>query len=127
MQKQANSFECGVFSVAIVVDALDGNNDIGQNYNVKKVRFHFLTCLKNGGFSPFPRGTEKSKVCASTILFVDVYCICCRPFFEYEVDEDRKMLMANFSKCNEWYHGKCVTIPKNIFENSRLDWVCPYC
>ena len=91
------------------------------------MRFHFLTCLKNGVFSPFPRRTERSKVCASTILFVDVYCICRRPFFEYEVEEDPKMSMANCSKCNEWYHRKCVTIPKNIFENSRLDWVCPYC
>ena len=127
VQQQANSFDCGVFSVTFLVDALDGNKDIGQNYNVEKMRFHFLTCLKNGGFSPFPRSTEKSKVCASTILFVDVYCICRRPFFEYEVEEDPKMSMANCSKCNEWYHRKCVTIPKNIFENSRLDWVCPYC
>ena len=91
------------------------------------MRFHFLTCLKNGVFSPFPRRTERSKVCASTILFVNVCNICRRPFFEYEVEEDPKVFMANYCKCNEWYHLKCVTIPKNIFENSRLDWVCPYC
>ena len=127
MQQQVNSIDCGVFSVALLVDALDGNNDIGQNYNVEKTKFYFSTCLKNGVFSPFPRSTERSKVCASTILFVDVYCICRTPFFEYEVEEDPKMFMANCSKCNEWYHCKCVTIPKNIFENSRLDWVCPYC
>ena len=91
------------------------------------MRFHFLTCLKNGVFSPFPRRTERSKVCSSTILFVNVCNICRRPFFEYEVEEDPKVFMANCCKCNEWYHLKCVTIPKNIFENSRLDWVCPYC
>ena len=91
------------------------------------MRFHFLTCLKNGVFSPFPRRTERSKVCASIILFVNVCNICRRPFFEYEVEEDPKVFMANCCKCNEWYHLKCVTIPKNIFENSRLDWVCPYC
>ena len=28
---------------------------------------------------------------------------------------------ANCSKCNEWYHLKCLTIPENAFENSRLD------
>ena len=102
-------------------------NDIGQNYNAEKMRFHFLTCLKDEVFSPFPRSTERSKVCASAILFVDVYCICRKPFFEFEVEEDPKMFMANCSKCNEWYHQKCVTIPENIFENRRLEWICPHC
>ena len=91
------------------------------------MRFHFLTCLKNEVFSLFPRGTERSKVCASAILFVDVHCICRRPFSEYEVEEDPKMFMANCSKCNELYHCKCVTIPEKDFENNRLDWVCPHC
>ena len=72
MLQQLNSFDCAVFSVAFLVNALDGNNDIGQNYNVEKMRFGFLTCLKNGVLSPFPRSAERSKVCASTILFADV-------------------------------------------------------
>ena len=129
MQQQLNSIDCGVFSVAFLVDALNGNNNtnISQNYNVEKMRFHFLTSLRNGVFSPFPRITERGKDSASTILFADLYCICRRPFFEDEVEEDPKMFMANCSKCNEWYYRKCVTIPKNIFESSRLDWVCSYC
>ena len=127
LQQQLNSFDCGVFSVAFLIDALDGNNDIGQNYNDKEMRFHFLICLLNKVFSPFPKSTERSKVCASKILFVDVYYICRRPFFEYEVEEHPKMFMAKCRKCSEWYHRKCVTIPGNIFENSRLDWVFPYC
>ena len=127
VQQQLNFLDCGVFSVAFLVNTFDGNNDIGQNYNAEEMRFHFLTCLKNGVFIPFPRSTKRGKVCASAILFVDVYWICCRPFFEYEVEEDRRMFMANCSKCNEWYHRKCVTIPEKICENSRLDWVCPHC
>ena len=127
VQQQLNSLDCGVFSVALLVDVLDGNNDICQNYNAEKMRFHFLTCLKNEVFIPFPRSRKRSKVCASAILFVDVYCICPRPLFEYEVEEDPKIFMANCSKCNEWYHHKCVTFPEKSFENSRLDWVCPHC
>ena len=46
VQQQSNSFDCGLFSVALLVDSLDGNNNISQNYNVEKMRFHFLTCLK---------------------------------------------------------------------------------
>ena len=60
-------------------------------------------------------------------MFVDVYYICRRPFFEYEVEQDLKIFMANCSKCNKWYHQKCVIISENIFENSRLDWVCLLC
>ena len=114
-------------SAAFLVNALDSNNDIGQNYNAEKMRFHFLTCLKNEVFSPFPRSTKRSKVFAPTLLFVDVYCICRRPFFKCEVEEDPKVFIANCSKCNEWYHRKCVRIPDNIFENNRLGWTCPYC
>ena len=62
------------------------------------MRFHFLTCLKNEVFSRFPRSTKRSKVCALAILFVDVYCICRRPFFENEVEEDPKMFMGNCRK-----------------------------
>ena len=127
VKQKLNSINSGVFSVAFLLDALDGNNDIRQNYNAEEMRFHLPTCFKNEVFSPFPRSTERSKVCAPTILFFDIYCICRRPFFEYEVEEDPKMFMANCSKCNEWYHCKSVTIPENIFENSRLHWVCAYC
>ena len=94
VMQQLNSFDCCVFSVAFLVDALDGNNDIGRNYNAEKMRFHFRTCLKNEFCCPFPRSAKRSKVCASTILFVDVYCICHWPFFEYEVEEDPKMFMV---------------------------------
>ena len=80
-----------MFSVAFLIDALDGNNGIGQNCSDKEMRFHFLICLLNKVFSPFPKSTERSKVCASTILFVDVYYTCRRPFFEYEVEEHPKM------------------------------------
>ena len=127
VQEQLNSFDCDLISVAFLVDALDGNNDIGQNHNAEEMRFHFQICLKNELFSPFPRNTERSKVFAPRTLSVDVYCICRRPCFESDGEEDREVFMANCSKCNEWYHCKCVTISENIFENSRLDWVCPCC
>ena len=75
VQQQLNSFDCGVFSVAFLVDALDANNDIGQHCNAEKMRFHCRTCLTNEVFSPFPKSVKRSKVCASTTLFVDVCCI----------------------------------------------------
>ena len=36
VQQQLHSFDCGVFSVAFLADARDGNNDIGQNYNAEE-------------------------------------------------------------------------------------------
>ena len=41
VQEQLNSFDCDLISVAFLVDALDGNNDIGQNHNAEEMRFHF--------------------------------------------------------------------------------------
>ena len=119
VQQQLNCFNSGVFFVTFLVNALDGHNDIGQNYNAEKMRFHFRACLTNEVFGPFLRSTKRSKVLASTILFVDIYCIYRWLFFEYGVEEDPKMFMVNCSKCGEWYHRKCI--PKNIFENRRLD------
>ena len=84
------------------------------------MRFHFLTCLKNGVFSPFPRTTERSKVCASTRLFVDVYCICRRPFFEYEEEEDPKMSMANSANATSGIIAN-VSLPLKTFLKI-VDW-----
>ena len=67
---QQHYIDYGVFSVAFYVDALDGYNDIGQHNNAEKMRFCFLTCLKNEVFSPFPRSTEGSKACSSTKFFL---------------------------------------------------------
>ena len=97
VQQQLKSFDFGAFSVAFYVDALVDNNDIGQHSNAEKMRFHFLTCLKNEVFKPFSRSTKRSKACTSSIYFVDIFCICHRPLFEYEEEQDLKMFMANWS------------------------------
>ena len=103
MQQQLKSFDFDAFSVAFYVDALVDNNDIGQHSNAEKMRFHFLTCLKNEVFKPFSRSTKRSKACTSSIYFVDIFCICHRPLMkksmkiEYEEEQDLKMFMANWS------------------------------
>ena len=67
MQQRLNSFQWGVSSAAFYVDALDDDSDTGQHCNAEKV------------FSPFQRITKRSKVCTSTIYFVDIFYICRRP------------------------------------------------
>ena len=55
VQQQHNSFDCGVFSVAFMVDVLHDGKPIGQGYDVDQMRQHLLSCVENGKFSPFPK------------------------------------------------------------------------
>lgn len=115
VQQQLNSFDCGVFSVAFLLDVLDGNNE-KTNYNSEKMRCHFLSSLKNTFFSPFPKSTNRSKVCASTILIADVYCICHWPFFEYEIEQEPEMFMANSSNGTSGIFGNMSLLLKTFLK-----------
>lgn len=51
-----------------------------------------------------------------------LWCVCRRPH------NNRFMICCD--KCEDWFHGKCVGITKQMgteMEERGIEWVCPNC
>ncbi len=54
IMKQTNKFDCGLFCIANMTELAYGYNPVKVIWNVKKMRSHLSTCLKNGKLQRFP-------------------------------------------------------------------------
>ena len=119
VQQQPNSYDCGVFALASLVDSCFNpatfNVRICTCYLVSEMRSHLLNCLEKRLMSPFPR--EQSR-CRGTNLHVAtvnpkslkiaVWCHCTLPEF---VDD---MVCCEGRKCKQWFHKKCIGLNKSL-------------
>ena len=48
-----------------------------------------------------------------------IYCICQGP------DDHRWMIQCE--ECDDWYHGDCINIDKDVGETMILSYICPRC
>ena len=66
VQRQTDSFNCGVFAVAYAADIIFGINPVNSIYDVKLLRAHLIKCLESASLSPFPKvssiGERKRKL-----------------------------------------------------------------
>ena len=129
VQQQENGIDCGVFSIAFLVEILFGNDPRNCSFFPGGMREHLLTCLQLKEFSMFPKTTNRVPKSKSCIEKHRVFCVCRDVFFDQDVDENNGNFMAECSRCNEWFHRKCVTIPNNVFvdEKAHSKWVCGPC
>ena len=73
---------------------------------------------ESGNLTMFPMA--KDRMPREVVRRVDtiIYCSC-------------RMLkvppMVECSKCKEWYHVKCVSVPKRALENQNIDWYFTNC
>lgn len=124
VQQQPNSNDCGVFSIAFLVELLFGGDPTAVLFDVSKLRPHLHESLKKQQFttsfpkSPFPRVHTLLKA----PIHIPVYCVCRMPYFEEEA-----VHMAECDRCHNWYHRKCIVIPKSVFLRKNKFWICPNC
>ena len=57
----------------------------------------------------------KSKPSKIVYKVYEVFCICRDVFFEEDVEKEPGNFMAEYSKCEEWYHRKWEVVPKEVF------------
>ena len=120
VQKQLGGCDCGLFALAYATSLVTGHNPARHVYAQNKMRKHLYNCLKSGEMEMFPllKDCEQPTIaCADSI---DVYCTCRMP----EIDG---IDMVECSKCNEWYHVCCIDVPKQVMEDSCLQWFCHLC
>ena len=78
------------------------------------MRGHLLACIESGNMEPFPcfHVQPKKRKCCNDII--EVFCTC-------KTQEGGRM--AACSKCGEWYHEECVSLPQRVWTDSDVKWL----
>lgn len=121
-QKQDNSIDCGLFSLANAVEFCQSGFKGGTHikFEQKYMREHLVHCLEKGNFSAFPKnhvGFAPKNVKINTHK-IEIDCECGQPnttedMIGCEGIEGKKL-------CNVWKHRSCAG-NKNLKGNT---WYC---
>lgn len=119
VQRQGNGSDCGVFALAFATALCFDQNPTCLRFDQMQMRHHLISCIDRGHMELFPkaRGSRQSHK-PSKMQLIQVYCIC------RSVDEGT---MIQCTTCNEWYHTKCISVPRRYVTNKELDWNCQQC
>ena len=56
-----NGTDCGVYSIANVVEFMDRDGNPTKKYQSDHMRAHLMTCVEKGEFTLFPEGRKRMK------------------------------------------------------------------
>ena len=122
VQQQPNSYDCGLFAIANVVEFCFNPNGFNTrvSYTVSKMREHLIECLERGNMTPFPketvRGRSKLDSVTCKVVKIPIWCRCKMP----ECIDN--MVACENRKCRTWFHRKCLKLDSGI-----QMWKCPSC
>ena len=57
VQRQPDSFNCGLFAIAYAAEIIDGKSPSEAVFAVDLMRKHFMSCLEKLKLSPFPKAS----------------------------------------------------------------------
>ena len=128
VQHQTNGNDCGLFALAFATNFAEVIDPSERYYDKKALRNHLLQCLRNSEINHFPQEDMSVKSKPSKIVYKvhEVICICRDAFFEEDVEKQPENVMAECSKCWEWYHCKCEVIPKEVFVKPNATQECAF-
>ena len=118
--------DCGLFALAFATDFAEGIDPSERYYDEKALRNHLLQCFRINEIKQFAQEDMSVKSKPSKIVY-KVFCIYRDVFFEEDVEKEPEKIMAECSKCGEWFHRKCEVIPKEVFVNPNATWECSFC
>lgn len=119
VQQQKGPDDCGMFSIAFAIEVCEGNDpQLLRKFSQRQMRSHLYKCLQLMKLKPFPKESSKCLHCEVNLFHMKVFCLCRMP---EEFDTD----MVECSKCEIWYHYRCVGLVEN--ETVPDDWVCVKC
>lgn len=76
--------------------------------------------MKSQSMEMFPykriRPSEEAK-----LVKIKIYCEC------QQVHNKSNDAMARCDMCRQWYHQKCIRIPKDVFSKKGEKWTCNSC
>jgi len=94
VQKQHNSYDCGLYALAIATSLLHGQDPTQLSFSDS--RAHLLKCYKNGQITPFPAKTEYRQLPVKVAIAKYMHCTC------QGLDTESWM-----TGC-EWVHNSCA-------------------
>ena len=100
-----------MFALAFASNVCQNVDPVTISYDQKCFCSHFLKCLENNLFEPFPCSPKKQPPCNTLVKSFKVFCVCCLPGTECDL-------------CCEWYHYSCVGLKGEDVEDS---WLCTDC
>ena len=82
VQRQPNSYDCGLFAIAIATELTFGRDPLLCYWDTKLMRSHFVKCLEQGKMEYFPQKTHRRVPIGNRYkksLSFKVYCKCRMP------------------------------------------------
>ena len=119
-QKQPNSDDCGLFSIANAMAIINEQEPELLNYDVDMMRRHLAGCLEDEMIKHFPAKKRSIRKMTRKTETMGIYCVCRMP-------EEAGKRMICCDSCKEWHHENCVFIPKEAWENDDYVWNCSDC
>lgn len=119
---QPNTYDCGLFAIANIVELAFGHNPGKCVWDVDKMRHHLMSCFEKQKWDRFPVVKERRIPFGGAVKFSvaeDIHCICRMPYSKI-VD------MIECGACGIWFHHNCVTI-ENVTDYCNKKWHCDEC
>ena len=115
---QPNFQDCGLFTIANMVEVLAGRHPAKSCWDVTQMRSHLLACLEEGKLKKFPVVKERRCGGIRASIKEHLHCICFMPY-------DGTTTMIQCGVCQVWFHGECVKV--NVAKFAKRQWYCNHC
>lgn len=103
IQRQPNSFDCGVFAIATATELALGKDPRLCYWDTTRMRIHLIQCLEQGKMESFPQKEHRriplGNQCKKT-MSIKIFCICRMP-------NDTSKAMVKCDSCQKWMHKEC--------------------
>ena len=79
VRQQSDGSACGVFALAYAYTLYQGEDPFEIQYDVPKLRPHFLSCLRKKEFTVFPSVKTRHTLCKTIMTSFKIYYVCRLP------------------------------------------------
>lgn len=121
VQRQNNTYDCGIFAIAFAISLLNGQDPTTIMYNSHMLRPDLQTCLEIGKLTLFPHSLKRStRIVMDRQQTISVFCHCRRTAHS---PSSENWTMIECANCLDWFHRMCEKYPGN----TNLAWFCKNC
>jgi len=121
IQRQPNSFDCGVFAIATATELALGRDPRLCYWDTTRMRIHLIQCLEQGKMESFPQ-KEHRRIPLSNqykkTMSIKIFCICRMP-------NDTSKAMVKCDSCRKWMHKECMGLDQAA--SVEAVWYCSSC
>ena len=121
LQRQTNSYDCGVFCVAFATELAYGGDPAKCSWYLSRMRSHLIQGLENRKLQPFPKMGQRTVRLGARIFKsrqITIYCVCRMP-------NDPQKAMVQCCSCLKWFHIDCCIPDKSVDLSEK--WSCSEC